>query len=134
MAQKEKEVLVSSGAGLTSAVGVESGTDLGDTEAVRARGYWELVWRRLRRDKVAIASGIFIVFLILVAFIGAPIARHFIGHGPDDIFTGTAAVDSVSLLPANPWTHIDNYYTNHRDLLCSARPTASARTSSCASS
>ena len=26
-------------------------------------------------------------------------------------------MDSVSLLPANPWTHIDNYYTNHRDLL-----------------
>src|ERR1044072_1344637 len=117
MAQQEKEVLVSSGAGLTSAVGVERGTDLGEAEAVRARGYWELVWRRLRRDQVAVASGVFIVFLILVAFLGAPHARHFIGHGPDDIFTGTAAVDSVSLLPANPWTHIDNYYTNKTDIL-----------------
>src|SRR5881394_1027046 len=117
MAQQEKEVLVSGGAGLGAAVAVESGPELGESEAVRARGYWELVWRRLRRDKIAIASGIFIVFLILVAFVGAPIARHFIGHGPDDIFTGTAAVDSVSLLPANPWTHIDNYYTNKRDVL-----------------
>jgi peptide/nickel transport system permease protein len=117
MAQQEKEVLVSSGgAGLGAAVAVESGSELG-TEAVRARGYWELVWRRFRRDKVAIASGIFIIFLILVAFVGAPVARHFIGHGPDDIFTGTAAVDSVSLLPANPWTHIDNYYTNKTDVL-----------------
>ena len=26
--------------------------------------------------------------MILVAFVGAPIAKHFIGHGPDDIFTG----------------------------------------------
>jgi len=117
MAQQEKEVLVSGGAGLGAAIATESGPDLGGTEAVRARGYWELVWRRFRRDKVAIASGIFIILLIFVAFFGAPIAKHFIGHGPDDIFTGTAAVDSVSLLPANPWTHIDNYYTNHRDVL-----------------
>src|SRR6478736_4663035 len=118
MAQQEKEVVVSSGgAGLGAAVAVEGGTELGETEAVRARGYWELVWRRFRRDKVAIASGIFIIFLILVAFVGAPIAKHFVGHGPDDIFTGTAAVDSVSLLPANPWTHIDNYYTNKQDVL-----------------
>src|SRR3954469_1962707 len=118
MAQQEKEVLGSSGgAGLGAAVAVESGSDFGGAEAVRARGYWELVWRRFRRDKVAIASGIFIIMLILVAFVGAPIAKHFIGHGPDDIFTGTAAVDSVSLLPANPWTHIENYYTNKTDVL-----------------
>src|SRR5919199_2095443 len=108
MAQTEKDVLVSSGAGLGAAVGVESGAELGEEEAVRARSYWDLVWRRFRRDKVAIASGFFIIFLSLVAFVGAPIAKHYVGHGPDDIFTGTAAVDSVSLLPANPWTHIDN--------------------------
>jgi peptide/nickel transport system permease protein len=117
MAQSEKDVLVSSGAGLGAAVGVESGGELGETEAVRARGYWEQVWRRFRRDKVAIGSGIFIILLLLVAFAGAPIARHFIGHGPDDIFTGTAAVDSVSLLPANPWTHIENYYTGKTDIM-----------------
>ena len=117
MAQTEKDVLVSSSAGLGAAVGVESGAELGEQEDVRARGYWELVWRRFRRDKVAILSGFFIIFLILVAFVGAPIAKHYVGHGPDDIFTGTAAVDSVSLLPANPWTHIDNYYTNKTDIL-----------------
>lgn len=117
MAQKEQEVLVSSGAGLGAAVGVESGPELGQEEDVRARGYWELVWRRFRRDKVAIASGIFIIFLLLVAFGGAPIAKHYVGHGPNDIFTGTAAVETTSLLPANPWTHIDNYYTNKTDIL-----------------
>src|ERR1044071_2020048 len=107
MAQQEDKVIVpAGGAGLGAAVAVESGTGLGEVEEVKARGYWELVWRRFRRDKIAIASGIFIIFLILVAFAGAPIAKHYIGHGPDDIFTGTAAVDSVSLLPANPWTHI----------------------------
>ncbi len=117
MAQKQQEVLVSSGAGLGAAIGVESGPELGGAEAVKALGYWELVWRRFRRDKIAIASGIFIIFLLFVAFGGAPIAKHYVGHGPNDIFTGTAAVESTSLLPANPWTHIDNYYTNHKDIL-----------------
>ncbi|HKG43253.1 MAG TPA: ABC transporter permease [Gaiellaceae bacterium] len=117
MAQKEQEVLVSSAAGLGAAIGVESGSELGEVEAVRARGYWELVWRRFRRDKIAIASGIFVIFLISLAFGGAPIAKHYIGHGPNEIFTGTAAVETTSLLPANPWTHIDNYYTNKSDVL-----------------
>jgi peptide/nickel transport system permease protein len=118
MAQREQEVVVpSGGAGLGAAVATESGPEFGSSEEIRARGYWELVWRRFRRDKVAIASGFFIIFLVFVAFAGAPIAKHYIGHGPDDIFTGTAAVDSVSLLPANPWTQIDNYYTNKQDIL-----------------
>ncbi|HVD12162.1 MAG TPA: ABC transporter permease [Gaiellaceae bacterium] len=117
MPQREQEVVVPGGAGLSGAVAAESGPDFGSSEDVKARGYWELVWRRFRRDKIAIASGFFIIFLILVAFVGAPVAKHYVGHGPDDIFTGTAAVDSVSLLPADPWTHIDNYYTNKRDIL-----------------
>ncbi len=117
MAQKEKDPIVSSQGLLAEAVAVESGGELGEQDDVQARSYWALVWRRFKRDKVAIASGVFVIFLILFAFGGAPIAKHYIGHGPDDIFTGTAAVDSVSLLPANPWTHIDNYYTNHRDIL-----------------
>ena len=55
---------------------------------VKARGYWEQVWRRFRRDKLAIAGGIFIILLILVAFVGAPIAAHLLGHGPNDQFGG----------------------------------------------
>jgi peptide/nickel transport system permease protein len=117
MAQREQELVVSSGAGLGAAVASESGAELGEMEAVRARGYWELVWIRFKRDKVAIASVISIVLLIAIAFAGAPLAKHYVGHGPNDIFTGTAAVQTGSLLPANPWTHIDNYYTGHKDVL-----------------
>jgi peptide/nickel transport system permease protein len=117
MSPREQEVVVSSGAGLGASVAAETAGEFGDLEEIRARGYWELVWRRFRRDKVAIASGIFIIVLLLIAFAGAPIAKHFIGHGPDDIFTGTAAVEATSLLPANPWTHIDNYYTDKQDVL-----------------
>jgi len=118
MAQQEKEVVVSSGgAGLGAAVAVESGSDLGGAEAVRARGYWELVWRRFKRDKIAIASGFVILFLIFVAFAGAPIAQHYIGHGPSDLFVTPPAVSVPSLLPANPGTWIQNPYTNHKDIL-----------------
>jgi peptide/nickel transport system permease protein len=117
MSPREQEVVVSSSAGLGASVAAETTGEFGGLEEIRARGYWELVWRRFRRDKVAIASGIFIIVLLLIAFAGAPIAKHFIGHGPDDIFTGTAAVEATSLLPANPWTHIDNYYTDKQDVL-----------------
>ena len=51
------------------------------------------------------ASGFFIIFLVLVAAIGGPIAAHFLGHGPNDIFfTGV----NNDLLPVGPWTHIDD--------------------------
>jgi ABC-type dipeptide/oligopeptide/nickel transport system permease subunit len=98
--------LVSSQAGLAAAIAVESGPGLGEgTEPVRARSYWEQVWIRFRRDKVAMASGFFIIFLVLVAAIGGPIAAHLLGHGPNDIFfTGV----NDDLLPVGPWTHIDD--------------------------
>ena len=117
MAKQEDKVIVpAGGAGLGAAIAAESGTELGDVEAVRARGYWELVWRRFRRDKVAIASGIFIILLIFVAFGGAPIAKHFVGHGPNDLFLSPPAVD-LGGLPANPWTHVTNELTGKKDLL-----------------
>src|SRR5580765_2441608 len=104
MAQQEDKVIVpAGGAGLGAAVAVESGTGLGEAEEIRARGYWELVWRRFRRDKVAIASGVFIILLLFVAFGGAPIARHIVGHGPNDLFLGPPAV-SLAGLPPNPIT------------------------------
>jgi peptide/nickel transport system permease protein len=73
-------------------------------QAVKARGYWELIWIRLRRDKVAIAGGIFIIVMFLVAFVGAPIASHILGHGPNDQFFD--AVDADTFLPVGPMTHV----------------------------
>jgi ABC-type dipeptide/oligopeptide/nickel transport system permease subunit len=74
-------------------------------EAVKARGYWELVWIRFKRDRLALVSVAFIIFLLVAAFIGAPIAAHLLGHGPDDIFAN--GVDQSSLTPVGPWTHIN---------------------------
>ena len=73
-------------------------------EAVKARGYWELIWIRFRRDRIAIAGGIFIIVMFLVAFIGAPIAAHLLGHGPNDQFFD--AVDPDSFLPVGPMTKV----------------------------
>jgi peptide/nickel transport system permease protein len=119
MAQREQEVVVSGAAGLGAAVATEHGGELGELEDVRARGYWELVWRRFRHDKVAIGSAIFIIFLTLAAFVGAPLAQHYIGHGPNEIFVGSKAV-SIGQLPAGPWTWITYLGLdgkNHHDLL-----------------
>jgi len=103
--QERQAELIGSQAGLAGAVAVESGPELGEVEAIRARGYWEQVWLRFKRDKVAIASGIFIVLLILTAIFGGPIAEHFLGHGPNDIFLGMGGTD-VNGLPVGPWTHV----------------------------
>src|SRR4051812_1696878 len=96
--------LLSSGAGLGAAVAVETHGELGEGEiAVRARGYWEQVWRRFKRDKAAILGGLFIIFLITVATIGGPIAAKLLGHGPNDLFF--SAVDPNTQLPAGNWSH-----------------------------
>ena len=103
MAQGEKEIL-GGGAGLAGAVAIESGTELGEIE-VKARGYWEQVWRRFKRDKIALAGGITIIFLILAAFIGAPIAKHFLHHGPDDQFYNALTPLGA---PIGPWHWVDD--------------------------
>jgi peptide/nickel transport system permease protein len=102
--QDQHPEVLGAGAGLAGSIAVESGTHLGEGIApVKARGYWELVWIRFKRDRVAIAGGVFIIFLILIAFVGAPIAARALGHGPNDLLTH--ALDQ-NQLPVGPWTHI----------------------------
>jgi peptide/nickel transport system permease protein len=91
---------IGAGAGLAATVVMGPDTELGDLTAVKARGYWELVWLRFRRDKFAIAGAVFIVLLVLAAFPGAPIAEHFLGHGPNQPFFGTADA------PLPPMSHV----------------------------
>jgi peptide/nickel transport system permease protein len=71
----------------------------------RAHGYWELVWLRLKRDRVALGSVVALVLVFLVCFAGTPIAEHFLGHGPNDIFP--MAVD-VNLNASPAWTRVPN--------------------------
>jgi len=71
---------------------------------IKARGYWEQVFRRFRRDRIAVASGFFIIFLIFAAFVGGPLAAHFLGHGPND--QNFNAIDPVLLKPVGPWATV----------------------------
>jgi peptide/nickel transport system permease protein len=86
------------------AVPVEIAPADGRAQAVKARGYWELVWSRFRRDRLAVLSVGFIFFLLFSSFVLAPIFAHILGHGPNDIFAN--GVDQQSLAPVGPWTHI----------------------------
>ena len=81
---------------------------------VKARGYWEQVWIRFRRDRVAIASIFFIVFLVIAAFPGAYIAEKLLGHGPNTLF-----FDGVDerLIPVGPWSYVTNPDTGEKQLL-----------------
>jgi peptide/nickel transport system permease protein len=95
--------ILSSGAGLAADIAVESGPELGQsTQPVKARGYWEQVWRRFRGDRVAIAGGIYIILLFLVAFAGAPVAAHYLGHGPNTQFP----LFTADFKPVGPWSHV----------------------------
>jgi peptide/nickel transport system permease protein len=63
------------------------------------------VWRRLKRDRMALGSLVALVLVFLACFAGEPIAEHFLGHGPNDIFP--MAVD-VNLNEAPAWSHVPN--------------------------
>ncbi|MDH5332904.1 MAG: ABC transporter permease [Thermoleophilia bacterium] len=89
-------------------VGAES---LGEIEA---RGYWEQVWRRFKRDRVALVSVFFLVFLVLVVYPGAWLAERLVGHGPNDIFTD--GLDE-GFLPVGPMSRVTNFESGDKQLL-----------------
>jgi peptide/nickel transport system permease protein len=97
--QPERTALPGAAVGVGTTGAIEA--DAGD---VRARGYWEQAWRRFRRDRIAVLSGIVIILIVLVAFIGAPIAVHVLGHGPNDINENAI----INYQPAGPWTHVND--------------------------
>lgn len=67
-------------------------------------GPWQAAWRRLRRDRIALASAIVLVLLALAVFPGAKIATVALGHGPDDLFP--YAVGAYDLKPVGPWARV----------------------------
>jgi len=109
----KKPEILGSGAGLVADVALETGSEFGETQDVKARGYWEQVWRRFRRDRVAIGSIVFIVILLFACFPGAWIAEKLLGHGPDDLF-----FDGIDdrLIPKGPWSWVTNPTTGEKQL------------------
>jgi ABC-type dipeptide/oligopeptide/nickel transport system permease subunit len=88
--------------------------ELDDVVAVKARGYWEQVWLRFKRDRVALASVFFIIFLVIASFPGAWVAEKLLGHGPNTLF-----FDGVDdrLIPVGPWSYVTNPDTGEKQLL-----------------
>ena len=88
----------------------------GPSPRARSRrvGYWEQVWRRFRRDRVALASIVFLIFVVLICYPGAIIAEEIIGHSPDDQFSD--GIDD-GFVPVGPWSTVYNPYTGGEDIL-----------------
>jgi peptide/nickel transport system permease protein len=76
----------------------------GVSGGVEARSPWEQAWRRLKRDRLAIVSGVVIIIMILLAFVGAPIAEKIVGHGPNDLISG--GVENYQ--PVGPWSEVSD--------------------------
>jgi peptide/nickel transport system permease protein len=64
----------------------------GEVTAVEGRSLGRIAWSRLKRDKVAMAGGVVVVLLILVA-IFAPLIVKFLGHPPNEFHEDPRLLD-----------------------------------------
>jgi peptide/nickel transport system permease protein len=71
-------------------------------QAIEGRSQWQLTWRRLRSDKVAMAS-LIVILVICALAIAAPAFASLSGHAVDTTYpnSGTTAAG----LPVSPGTH-----------------------------
>src|SRR5262249_39646071 len=65
-------------------------------KAIEGRSLGQIAWMRLRRDKVAMAGGIVIILLILVALIGP----YLVG---DPLLYHSDLIDPNTSIPTHPW-------------------------------
>lgn len=66
------------------------------SRVIRGRSPWEIAWRRLRKDRVAMLSLAFIIMMILCA-ICAPLFAQITGHGVNEQFRGSNALTPEGL-------------------------------------
>jgi peptide/nickel transport system permease protein len=63
------------------------------------------LWRRFRKERVALVALGGLVVIVLACFVGEPLLVRLLGHGPDTFFP--RAVD-LNLKPVGPWSHVPN--------------------------
>jgi peptide/nickel transport system permease protein len=63
------------------------------------------VWRRFRKERLAVTALVLLVVIVLACFIGEPLLARLLGHGADTFFP--KAVD-LNLKPVGPWSHVPN--------------------------
>jgi peptide/nickel transport system permease protein len=71
-------------------------------QAIEGRSQWQLTWRRLLHDKIAIASIVVILVMVILA-ITAPLFASLYHHAPDQAFTNTGTTSTGA--PVGPGTH-----------------------------
>lgn len=76
-------------------------------KAIEGRSPGRIAWMRLKRDKVALAGGVIVVFLILVA-IFAPLIVSALGHPPNDFHENK--IDPLFGTPTAKWGGISGDY------------------------
>jgi len=83
---------------------------LGEEVAIEGRSLRQIAWRRLRRDKVALVGGGFVVFLILVA-VFAPLIVKLLGDPPNEFHQNLIDTKFGTLAPIGrfggiSWHHL----------------------------
>jgi peptide/nickel transport system permease protein len=81
---------------------LEVQSDTGPEQAIEGKSQWQLTWRRLLHDKVAVAS-IIIIILVAVLAIIAPVFASVTSHGATQTFPNTG--ETSAGLPVPPGTH-----------------------------
>ena len=90
-----------------------------EASAIQGRSLGQIAWLRLKRDKVAIAGGVVVVFLILVA-VFAPLIVRLLGHPPNEFHENL--IDPTLQVPRGKWGGISSDFLfglepqNGRDL------------------
>jgi len=101
-----------------------------EEQEIQGRSLRQIAWRRLKQDKVAMAGGLGIVLVILVA-IFASLLNKLIGNPPGEYHSSLTSIDTtmpygrLSGMSSEHWLGIEP--VNGRDIL--ARLIAGARTS-----
>ncbi len=71
-------------------------------KAIEGRSLGQIAWRRLKRDKIAMAGAGVLVFLILVA-IFAPLISSWFGSPPNEFHQDLIDTEGGTLAPKGPW-------------------------------
>jgi peptide/nickel transport system permease protein len=76
----------------------------------QGRSLGQIAWMRLKKDKVALAGGVFLIFLILVA-IFAPLIVKYLGYPPDEfhqelIDTAGGTLEPIGRFGGMSWDHL----------------------------
>ncbi|MFI9305822.1 ABC transporter permease [Streptomyces triculaminicus] len=90
--------------GAAGAAAVDVATDV-PGKAIEGRSPWRIAWMRLKRDRVALAGGVVVLLLILVAAF-APLIVGLLGHPPNEFHEET--IDPFFSTPKGSWGGISS--------------------------